>query len=140
MKLMKSDYLFYNVLFLGVVHLFYFVHWLDLKYNLLLSISFYLTSLAFFLRDTLHAMYLFLYQIHSQRLSLDEVLLLQCEREYYPYYNARMLSKLLIAASFQLPTLFALFLGQCFSFWFHQLYGFPNCTCLVSLTNHYQKK
>src|SRR5699024_7464 len=107
---------------------------------LLLSISFFLMSLAFFLLDILHAMYSFLYQTHSYLLSLDGVLLLQYEHECCPYYNARMLSKLLIAASFQLPTLFASFLGQYFSFWVRQLYDFPNYTRLVSLTNHYRKK
>src|SRR5699024_8359098 len=130
MKLMKSDYPFYNVLFPGVIHLFYFAHWLDLKCNLLLSISFYLTSSAFVLLHILHSTYLFLFQTYSVRLSLDEVLLLQYEHEYYPYYNAKMLSKWLIALSFPLPTLFALFLGQCFSFWVRQLYGFPKYTLL----------
>src|SRR5699024_12073216 len=65
MRLKKSDYLFYNVWFHVIIHLFYFVHWLDLKCSLLLLISFYLMSLVFFLLDILHAMYLFLYQTPS---------------------------------------------------------------------------
>src|SRR5699024_12302596 len=115
------------------------------------SSLFLILRLALFLADFLFfnfcSFFFFIYTSTSEiyTLSLHDalpiwVLLLQYEHECCPYYNARMLSKLLIAASFQLPTLFASFLGQYFSFWVRQLYDFPNYTRLVSLTNHYRKK